>query len=434
MPPCRPILGLSGLALLLLAGAAPAQGPGGALPAEVGPPPAVFPQGQFPSPLDRQPLAPAATLEACPPVGVVEARPPLFWAQLDYLYWWYKQGAVNQPLVTTTSADLLGGQRFVPQVLFGNQELGTGGPRSGLRLAVGGATGDGWWVEGRGLLLERDLTVYRNDPASVLGQAPLARPFRDASTGAENQNVLNLGPVAAGSIAIRSYTKLWGAEANVGMRTAFAPVESLFVGYRFLGLREGLNINDRSTSQTGGLGFFGGLPVNEGETRVKVDDFTTRNDFHGAQLGARTVLRRGAFDATLRTAVALGFTNQTLTVAGSTTRIQPENVRTPLPGGLLALPSNGGARSRSSFAVLPEVDLSLGCQVFDHLRVGVGYNFLYCSSVVRPGDQVERSLTLSQVPISPTYNPGAAAVFPRPQFRQGDFWAHGLSFEMLFSF
>jgi hypothetical protein len=373
--------------------------------------------------------------EAPPPVCVPDARPGgEFTAELDYLLWFFKRDRVNEPLAVTSSSDVVGGQAFVPVTLFGNQSLGNNGPRNGLRLRVAGNTADGWWAEGSGLLLERDVSVYNNDPASLLSPRPLARPFINASTGAGDRAILNLGTAEAGSIAIRSTTKMWGAEANVGARTSSALVDTVFVGYRFLGVRDSLNITDRNTVQTGGVGFFNGVPLNEGDTTVRADGFSTRNDFHGAQIGAKSIVRWGSFDAAARASVAVGFTNETLTVAGSTTLIRGENNSTTLPGGLLALPSNMGSRTRASFAVVPEGDLSVGCQVFDHLRVSVGYNFVYCSSVVRPGDQVSNTISVSQVPTNTMFNAAVAAPFPRPTFNQSDFWAHGLSFEMLYSF
>src|SRR5204862_492234 len=71
---------------------------------------------------------------------------------------------------------------------------------------------------------------------------------------------------------------------------------------------------------------------------------------------------------------------------------------TEAQGGLLALPSNIGRYSRDRFAVLPEASINLGYQVTPWLRATAGYTFLYCSNVVRPGDQVNLAVNPTQLP------------------------------------
>src|SRR5207245_160926 len=128
---------------------------------------------------------------------------------------------------------------------------------------------DPLWLEGGGFLLERDVSVTRFDPASTLDGTVLARPFTDAATGRRSQNVLNAGTATAGSVVIRNATKLYGAEANAAARAdEMGPLEAVFVGYRYLCLNEQFTVNDRNTAQVGGLAFFNGLPVLEGDTRL----------------------------------------------------------------------------------------------------------------------------------------------------------------------
>ena len=93
-------------------------------------------------------------------------------------------------------------------------------------------------------------------------------------------------------------------------------------------------------------------------------------------------------------------------------------------GGLLALPTNIGRYSRDSFAIVPELGLKVGYNFTDRLRGFVGYDVLYASNVVRPGDQVDTFVNSSFLPPGP----GVGAPLPRFQFRQTDFWAQGVSF------
>lgn len=432
MLPGRPAV-LSSLLSLLLPLASLAQAPP---PASVTVPPTVSATPAAPS----AGCAPSSLADSC--AASPSCPSPCFYFQADYLLWWFKQGRVDAPLLVTSDGVPEAGGPFVTRTLFGNQEFGNTDPRSGLRLRAAYVAESGVGLEMSGFLMERAVSAYRVDPASTLSTMLLARPFIEAGTGQEGLTLLNFEDALAGSAAVTSYTKLWGAEANLTRRTSFGPVEAVFAGYRFLALREQLAINDRITVQSGGVGFFDSVPVDEQDTRVRTDRFTTRNNFHGANFGLVSAVRDGVFDVTLRSSIALGVTQQRLDVAGQST-YQPNDPNTAnplggsprtLPGGLLALPSNIGTRSRTQFAVLPELDLSVGCQVVSWLRVAVGYNFLYCSSVVRPGDQIDPAISLVQVPTNPTFDPTVAGTSPRPTFQRGDFWAHGLNFSMLFSF
>ena len=65
----------------------------------------------------------------------------------------------------------------------------------------------------------------------------------------------------------------------------------------------------------------------------------------------------------------------------------------------------------------------------------IGYDFLYWSSVVRPGDQIVPEASagaktpppFGQVPTFPGFGPGAAPVPPVP-YQTSSFWAQGLNF------
>jgi hypothetical protein len=126
--------------------------------------------------------------------------------------------------------------------------------------------------------------------------------------------------------------------------------------------------------------------------------------------------------------VALGGTRQEVDIAGGQVRTPPGGPSQALLGGLLAVNSNIGQRSRNEFSVVPEVGLNVGYQVTDHIRAFVGYNFLYWSNVVRPGDQIDRVVDVNRVPAFLPAGVTAPPVFPprpAPLFRDTDFWAQG---------
>jgi hypothetical protein len=124
--------------------------------------------------------------------------------------------------------------------------------------------------------------------------------------------------------------------------------------------------------------------------------------------------------------VALGTTHQTVDVNGFTTITPPGGPATVVPGGFLALPSNIGRFTRDPFSVIPEVGFNVGYRITNNLSAFAGYNFLYWSNVVRPGDQINLGVNSTRTPVSLLPPNGPAA--PLFSFRSSDFWAQGISF------
>jgi hypothetical protein len=407
IPPHRAVAGRLSFAIaLILAPFAPAQEP--SAPLNQGAPPVL-----------------AATPEICGPKVRFQA---------DYLLWALKRETLDQVLLVTSDADPAFGDLGVTRPLFGNQKLGSDDPRSGLRLRAAVNAAEGYGLEIGGFLLERAVTDFRVNPAANFVGTLLARPFTDATVGGEGLSVVNFGTGQVGSFRVNQNTSLFGGEALLTANPQSGPIECYFVGYRYLSLRERLTISDRTTSQLGGLVFFNGAPLAEDDTRTRLDRFSTRNDFHGAQVGARAVARSGRFDVGVRGSVALGVTQQVVDVYGVTTLIPAIGSPQSLQGGLLAARSNIGTQTKAAFAVVPEVDVSFGFQAASWARLAFGYNFLFCSSVVRPGEQIDTVVDQAQIPSAAAFNAAAPAEAPRALFRQNNFWAQGLNLSVTLSY
>ena len=193
----------------------------------------------------------------------------------------------------------------------------------------------------------------------------------------------------------------------------------LVSGFRWLESREGLGIiEDIQILPTS--------PVFTGDHIRVLDQFDTRNEFYGGQLGLRAEVWRNRFFANITGKVALGDTHQTVDINGSTTIIPPSGPAIVKQGGLLALPSNIGSYSRDEFSVVPEVDFNIGYQVTNNLRVFVGYTFLYWSDVVRPGDVIDLNVNSTRLPTS--LIPPSGPSRPSFTFRDSDYWAQGINF------
>jgi hypothetical protein len=133
--------------------------------------------------------------------------------------------------------------------------------------------------------------------------------------------------------------------------------------------------------------------------------------------------------------LALGATHQTLDINGGQTFTNVATPIDPRPGGLLALSSNIGHFSRDRFAVVPEVGVNVGYNLTPNLRAYVGYNFLYWSSVARPGDQIDRVIDSALIPnfnIPP--RPPTGQNRPAVLFKDTDYWAQGVTFGIELTF
>ncbi len=83
---------------------------------------------------------------------------------------------------------------------------------------------------------------------------------------------------------------------------------------------------------------------------------------------------------------------------------------------------------------MPQLDLKLGYQVTNNIRVFVGYDFLYWSSVIRPGDQIDQTLDLNKVPNSGAPFAASTQVRPIVPFRTSGYWATGVNMGVEFRY
>jgi len=73
------------------------------------------------------------------------------------------------------------------------------------------------------------------------------------------------------------------------------------------------------------------------------------------------------------------------------------------------------------------VGLKVGYDLNDNVRIFAGYDFLYWSSVVRPGDQIDQTLDANRVPNAGGPFPAVNEVRPRVPFTTSSYWAHGFT-------
>ncbi len=233
----------------------------------------------------------------------------------------------------------------------------------------------------------------------------------------QDTQLVSFPNILRGTITADSKSELIGGGANFIKNLCCTPCARLDVllGYRYVNLNDTLTIREDLTGLPGSP--FPGF-------RFQVEDrFRTENHFHGGVVGLAYERRFSHFFLGVRSTVALGVNHSIVDISGSTTITDPAGNSTQYAGGLLTQPSNIGRYESDTFAVIPEIGVKLGVQLTDHLRVYGGYNFLYWSSVTRPGDIIDTRVNSSQIP---PRNNQTGDLFPRYTSRTSDFWTHGV--------
>lgn len=368
-----------------------------------------------------------------------------FWLRGEYLLWWTR-GTQSPPLITSG----VPGLSPLPGVL-GQSGTSTdfGGSDFDSRPRQGGRFTGGFWldpcrmvgVEGSYFFLANRTNRYDATSDATLGSRLIARPFFDVVSGTQNAQLVAFPALANGSniltatgmglasgdIHATSYSRLQGAEINAlcGLCSGCDYWVQLLAGFRYLNLEEGIAISE-TTRVNPALPAFS--PFFGGSTISITDRFDTRNNFYGGQVGMRGEVRRGRMFLEIQSKIALGVTHQTVDIQGSTTIASPNGTTSAIPVGFLASGTNSGHYEQNKFSVVPEVGVNAGVLLTPNLRAFVGYNFLYWSSVVRPGDQIDTNLSGTQIPTDTRYNPAAGPYRPAATIRDTGFWVQGISF------
>jgi hypothetical protein len=359
--------------------------------------------------------------------------PPHCWVTAEYLLWWVQRGPLPLPLVATPRESVSGALAENPEsvVLFPTGGLNYGS-LSGGRFAAGLWLDDHavFGVEASGFFLARS-SVRASFSSGIDGSPRLDIPIFNAGTGQEDLLEISTPGETTGRVDIASSTRLWGVEGNVYVNLYRDNCFSfdLLAGFRYLDLREVLTIDTSAAALGLAQVAFGGDFFGPPGAVTTSDQFGTRNHFYGGQLGARAEWTYGRLCCNLLGKVALGDTHQVSEVAGSSSLVVGGVPAATLPGGIFALPTNIGRFSGNDFAVVPEVSVKLGWRLTGNLGVFAGYNFLYWSRVVRPGNQIDRAVNDTLIPTSNVFG-AAEGDLSRPArlFNTSGFWAHGVSF------
>lgn len=343
------------------------------------------------------------------------------WDSFDFLLWWPKSQSVP-PLVTANrfAAPILGqpGTRLV----IGGNSLGSQ-DQAGGRFVLGESlnANNTIGLEGVYFFLGSRTTTASVSTADNPRLGNLGFPFHDAASLAPGVLSIARPGISTARIDVSASTRVQGAELNLLANFHDGPqlrVNGL-VGYRFFQLREGLRSESTIIAFPSAT-----LPTGLAQT---ADQFDTHNSFSGGQLGLSMDASRGAIFVEFTGKLALGSNCQVVQVQGQTnTLLGSPPVGLSYPSGVYAEPTNIGRSTRSVFAVMPEAMFKIGLKLNERGRFFAGYNFLYLSDAVRPGDQIDPTLNASQIRVVNAAGSINAPDRPQPFFNRTDFWVQGL--------
>jgi hypothetical protein len=348
---------------------------------------------------------------------------PAVWLDAEYLLWWTRAGRLP-PLVTSSPPGTSGVIGSGAVVLFPGPDRDAP-TRSGGRFAFGACFDE---INATGLEGSYFFLGSRADNFMALGlgtpNSPvLARPFFNVNRGAEDSELVAAPGTLTGAVLVHSSSEVQGAELNwlLNLCTDQGRLMRLFTGFRFLQLEDRLDIQDNS----------GALPGNtaiSGTALAMADSFATTNRFYGWQFGLRSETHADRWFLDVTGKIALGGTDQVADIRGHTLITMANGASTFQNGGFLALPTNSGRHSRGEFSFVPELGVNIGYFLCPSVRAFVGYTLLYWTDVIRSGDQIDRRINPSQLPLGSTSPPFVGTVAPAFAFRDTDFWAQGLNF------
>jgi hypothetical protein len=369
-------------------------------------------------------LGPA--LDCLPPA---EEPSGCLYTQVDFLLRWFKPVCLNVPVVSVGNPTAP-----VPGAVNqpGTQVVVGGVPphhfdfaaTPGVQFKVGWLRDDGaLGVEVGGFLMDT-ASASQGFVATPNGSPASYLPYQAPDNSQQALRFTIPGVVTGTSVAIGS-THLWGLEANLLVpisvdRCGWCLSAALLVGGRYLDLTD----RDRVSNTLR-------LVDDPSALAVGADQFITRNQFAGPQLGATLGVSRGSWSLEYTTKLAAGVTHQARNIEGSPVLAATASSPLLVPGPLLALPSNIGRETAERVTLVPEVGLRSRLELTSWCWVTVGYTLLYWNKVLCPGDQMDAVVNVTQLPF---HGPVTGPANPAPLFVHTDYFAQGLELGVQFRF
>lgn len=311
--------------------------------------------------------------------------------------------------------------------IYGQEGVG-GDARSGMRIHAGAYLNPAktWGFDGSYLQVFQESDQFTVASAGV---PVIGRGFIDVGV---NQPAFlrytSPDGLAAGIISVNSPVEMYTFDANLrGQGCAlFGERADYLAGFRYLNLRDSVTINSAVAirDQIGATPF----------VIASHESFRATNQFYGGQVGFDSIAHCGRIAFQVTGKFAMGWVDQDVRIEGfaATGGNQPPQLF-PNQSILYVQPTNVGQFSRSRFAVMPELALQVGFQITPRLRAMVGYDIMTVTSVERSGAAINEAVNPARTQFIQVRQDSNAI---QPVFAWGgtDFWAHGLTTGLAFSF
>lgn len=358
--------------------------------------------------------------------------PEDLWFDADYLYWQIKDSPAPPPLVTegpivADQAPVLGEPGET--VVLGDKSINNSW-RSGGRFAIGFGFNNScllWYpcfvgAEANYFFLAHRSTSSTVSSDGLLTSPFLAIPFFDVVTDRESSTALAIPGIFPGTGTLKIANSMQGAEFNGLTRFSYGPQWSfsLLAGFRYWNFVEHLSFATSSPYSDN---------IHAASVFKTLDKFNVNNNFYGGQLGAQAEFSYRQFFCNIKGKIAFGATYEELNIYGKTETNDFASTVQNFSGGYFALPTNIGRHKTTHFAVLPEVDLNVGYEPIECVRLQLGYTFLYVSNMLWAEQQIDRNINPSQavsITGSPT-SPLVGKASPKARLKSGSLWAQGIS-------
>jgi len=341
--------------------------------------------------------------------------PNQFCLDVDYLYWQIQDSpkiiplVIEQPLVDGPFTVVLGGKKI------------TNDWHSGAKISLG------YWfdtferlgVEGSYFFLGEN-SKSSSFTSNANGSPRLRVPYFNVTTGLPDSTALATPGLYQGSAILKTSDWMQGAELNIVKE--ICPINfttfKVLAGFRYWNLDDNLKFSANSPL------------ISPPSVYFNQDKFNTQNNFYGGQIGASfNQCFLSSFFVDIKGKVALGAMCQQSTIKGYFQTNEFTGSVETFEGGYFALPTNIGNRSQTCFAVIPELNLNIGCQITDCLSIHVGYTALYVSNVLRASKQMSSDVNPTQsanIEFTPT-PVLVGAPSPQAKFKSSSLWIQGVN-------
>lgn len=371
-------------------------------------------------------------------------------SKAEYLLWSIKNTPEPIPLVTSgaLSSKLPGAiGQLGTRVLMGDDFIDTHRQSGGRFTMISWFGRDKLFgIEANYLFLAPHRSQRISETSGLPGSSSLAVPifdvsgFTSTSSPLPGESVYVLpgpfsdGPGFKGKFKLEIKNRVQGGEVNALFNIGdigHLHVETL-TGVRWLQFKEGLRFNVRTMGVSGAS--------TAGQFFNSQDVFNTQNNFYGVQFGVRATYELSRFFTDVSPRVSVGDNHETVNIYGKSmtsngTLFFPVHgfAARPISGGIFAQPNNIGHYGKNRFDVLPEINLTLGYHLMDHLSLLAGYQLMYLHQVIRPGDQLNRDINTTQTALADASRASGSGIssigpmVPVDVFHGSSFWIQGVS-------